>query len=329
MKIAVLCSGGDAPGMNACVRSVVRSGRSKGHQVLGIMCGYQGLLEEHFFVDHRGPKEMTFQSVHNWSSFGGAFLRSSRSDHFRTEEGQKQAAEILHRNDIGALITIGGDGTLNGAVALSKFYQGQIIGAPGTIDNDLKGTDYTIGFSTAVATATEAIDKIRDTAESHERMFLVEVMGRHSGYIAAISALAGGADVAAVPETRTDFVRITAQLDQIKKSGGRSAMIIVAEGDQTGGAEGLKTYLEAHQCPFPIRTVVLGHLQRGGRPTAEDRWRAAIIGDHTINAIDNGEHLVMVGTDSGLPTTCPIAHAIDGHRPIPDHILKMVNPPSN
>ncbi len=211
-----------------------------------------------------------------------------------------------------------------GALALGRYYDGQIVGCPGTIDNDLHGTDYTIGFSTAVNTAVEAIDRIRDTAESHERMFLVEVMGRHSGYIAAFSALASGAEVVAVPETRTDFAKIVHLLKRLKSRGRSSAMIIVAEGDEAGGAVALDAYLKQHDCPFSSRIVILGHLQRGGNPTPEDRWHATMMGAEAVNAINDGATGIMIGTNSDHPCRVPLAEAIDGHRAVPEHLIKML-----
>lgn len=310
--------------MNACVRAVVRSAYESRHEVVGIMRGYQGLLNEDFWINRHGQPILTPSCVHNWNRYGGTFLRSSRSQRFRESEGQKLAAEILHRHEIDALIPIGGDGTFTGALQLSQYYRGQIVGCPGTIDNDLNGTDYTIGFSTAVATAVDAIDRIRDTAESHERLFLVEVMGRHSGYIAAFSALASGAEFAAVPETHTDFLKINQILQKLKQRGQSSAMIVVAEGDESGGAAALDQFLRQHDCPFPSRIVVLGHLQRGGDPTPEDRWHAAMMGAEAVLAIEQGERNIMIGTNSDLPCRVPLTTAIDGHRPIPKHLIELL-----
>lgn len=264
MRIGVFCSGGDAPGMNACIRAVVRSSISLGHEVVGINRGYQGLLEEDFFRDRKNRPLMELRSVSNVLKLGGTILHTSRCEEFRTETGVKKAARILQKHHIDALIPIGGDGTFHGAVELARHWQGQIIGCPGTIDNDLLGTDYTIGFATAVSTAVEALDKLRDTAESHERMFLVEVMGRHSGYIALFTALAGGAEVVALPETPTEIPQIVQHLQVLKARGKKSIMIVVAEGDELGGAEVLNEKLLKAGCPFQTRVVKLGHLQRGG-----------------------------------------------------------------
>lgn len=324
MKIGVFCSGGDAPGMNACVRAVVRTAVSSGHQVVGIKRGYQGLLEEQFYVNRAGQSLMTMRCVSDWSYYGGAFLHSSRSEQFRSPEGQAQAAAILKKHGIDALVPIGGDGTFTGAVALAKFWDGQIVGCPGTIDNDLIGTDYTIGFSTAVQTAVEAVDKIRDTAHSHDRMFLIEVMGRHSGYIATYTAIASGAEIVAIPETPTDFPGIVAKLEELKTRGKSSLMMIVAEGDEEGGAEILNEQLKQHGCPFKTRVVVLGHLQRGGVPSPEDRRRASQMGYGAVQAVMNGESGVMIGTRDDHCVSVPFAETLAGHRPIPPHLLDLL-----
>ena len=324
MKIGVFCSGGDAPGMNACVRSVVRTAVSHGHQVVGIQRGYQGLLNENLHINEAGQPEMTLRCVSDWARFGGAFLRSSRSEDFRQPEGQEKAAEILRRLGIDALVPIGGDGTFNGAVALARHWDGQIVGCPGTIDNDLLGTDYTIGFSTAVQTAVEAVDKIRDTAHSHDRMFLIEVMGRHSGYIATYTAIAAGAEIVAIPETATDFPAMVERLKTLKSRGKNSVMMVVAEGDEEGGAEILKSQLELHGCPYPTRVVVLGHLQRGGSPTPEDRRRATQMGSGAVLAILRGETGVMIGTQGEQCLSTPFEETFSRHRPISNHLLELL-----
>ena len=263
--------------------------------MIGIRRGYQGLLEEDFFVTRDGEIRMTLRSVSDWARHGGTFLRSSRSEMFRTPAGQQQAAEILTRHGIDALIPIGGDGTFHGAVALSHYWNGQIVGCPGTIDNDLQGTDFTIGFSTAVSTAVAAVDKIRDTAESHERMFLVEVMGRHSGYIAVYTAVGAGAETVCIPETETDLKGIVENLQTLRERGKTSVMMVVAEGDEGGGAEAMQQSLTDAGCPFSTRVVILGHLQRGGAPTPEDRLLASQLGHWAIRMIGRGSTGVMVG----------------------------------
>ncbi len=324
MRIGVFCSGGDAPGMNACVRAVVRSANHRGHEVVGIMRGYQGLVNGEFFLNSEGMPLLSPSRVTTWAAHGGAHLRSSRSEEFRGLEGREQAVKVLKKNNIQALIPIGGDGTFNGAVALSKLWDGQIVGCPGTIDNDLCGTDYTIGFSTAVQTAVEAVDKIRDTASSHDRMFLVEVMGRHSGYIALYTALAGGADVVAIPETDTNFPEIVSYLNRLKGQGRRMAIMIVAEGDEKGGVEKINEQLIAHQCPFSTRTIVLGHLQRGGVPTPEDRRRASQMGGGAVAAIINGESGVMIGTQDDRCVSVPFDETFKTHRPVSLKLLELL-----
>jgi 6-phosphofructokinase 1 len=324
MKIGVLCSGGDAPGMNACVRAVVRAGAQHGHDVVGIYRGYHGLLNEEFFVAEDGKPHMTSRSVSGWSAHGGAFLRCSRSEEFYTEEGQKKAAEILRNHNIDALIPIGGDGTFRGALALSKHWDGQVVGCPGTIDNDLAGTDFTIGFWTAVQTAVEAVDKIRDTAESHERMFLIEVMGRHSGFIAVYTALASAAEIACIPESPTNIDRIVDDLNELKTRRKASIMMIVAEGDERGGARVLYEQLKQHGCPFPMRLVILGHLQRGGKPLSHDRIIAGMLGRGAVNALQDGLNLVMAGIECGRVTFTPLNETVTGKKEIPKHLLDLV-----
>ena len=324
MKIGVFCSGGDSPGMNACVRAVVRTAISQGHQVVGINRGYDGVIDADYFINRDGNPVMSLRSVSGWSKEGGAYLRSSRSDRFRTKEGRQQAAEVLRQNGIDALIPIGGNGTLTGAIEFAKDWDGQIVGCPGTIDNDLGGTDFTIGFSTAVNTAMEAIDKIRDTAESHERMFLIEVMGRHSGYIAVHAALACGAEVTAIPETPTDIQRIVDYLHLLKTRGKDSIMMIVAEGDEMGDASEIDKLLAKSGCPFSTRIVVLGHLQRGGSPTPEDRVRATQMGSAAVNAIIDGQNGVMIGVKSESTIATPFAEVIKEHRPIPGHLISLL-----
>lgn len=325
MKIGVFCSGGDAPGMNACVRAVVRTALSQGHEVVGIQRGYQGLLGEQFHVGPNGESLMSMRCVSDWSKYGGAFLHSSRSEEFRTQEGQQKAAGILDRHGIEAIIPIGGDGTFHGAVALARYWDGQIVGCPGTIDNDLSGTDYTIGFSTAVQTAVECVDKVYDTAGSHDRMFLIEVMGRHSGYIATYTAIAAGAEVVAIPETITDFSAIVAKLNDLKTRGKTSVMMIVAEGDEVGGAEVVNRRLIQHGCPFDTRVLVLGHLQRGGTPSPEDRRRAAQMGFGAVHAILAGETGVMIGTQDDQCVSVPFEETYASHRAIPEHLLQLLD----
>lgn len=323
MRIGVFCSGGDAPGMNACVRAVVRSGLSKGHEVIGIRRGYQGLLEEDFWREDGDPR-MNLRSVSGITQQGGAMLHSSRSDEFRTEAGQQKAAEILDRHQIDALIPIGGDGTFHGAVALAHHWKGKIVGCPGTIDNDLMGTDFTIGFSTAVATAVDAVDKIRNTAESHVRMFLIEVMGRHSGYIAVHTAIAAAAEYACIPETPTELDELLDVLRTLKKRGKTSVLVVVAEGDEAGGAIDLHQRLQSVDCPFASRFVILGHLQRGGTPTPEDRILASRLGDYAVTSLADGATGVMAGIEGNGRTLTPFVETYATHKPIPQEYFELL-----
>lgn len=324
MRIGVFCSGGDAPGMNACLRAVVRAGISAGHQIIGIRRGYQGLLEEDFFLDADGQPLMQLRSVSDIVKLGGTILHTSRSELFRTEAGLEQAAAVLEKHRIDALVPIGGDGTFRGAVALARHWKGQIIGCPGTIDNDLMGTDYTIGFATAVATAVCAVDKLRDTAESHERLFLVEVMGRYSGYLALYTALAAGAEVAVLPETPTDVAEIVKHIQVLKARGKRSIMVIVAEGDEKGGAAVLNESLKKAGCPFQTRVVTLGHLQRGGSPVPADRILASRLGDFAVQAIGRGQTGAMAGQVRGEVVLTAFEQTYARHKPVPEDLLRLL-----
>jgi 6-phosphofructokinase 1 len=310
--------------MNACVRAIVRAASIGDHEVIGIRRGYQGLLDEDFYLNPTGGHTLDLRSVSGWGKFGGAFLYSSRSDEFRTPEGQKKAAAILEKHGIEALIPIGGDGTFHGAVALAEHWSGQIVGCPGTIDNDLIGTDFTIGFSTAVQTAVEAVDKVRDTAESHERMFLIEVMGRHSGYIAVYTALAGSAEIVCIPETPTDIPAILDYLRTLKQRGKTSVMMIVAEGDGRGGATILNAQLQEAACPFSTRVAILGHLQRGGSPTPDDRILASKLGAWAVQAIVEGHTGVMAGSIGGRRELTKFEYTFAGHKPIPSELLELL-----
>ncbi len=324
MRIGVFCSGGDAPGMNACLRSVVRCALSSGHEVVGIRRGYQGFLNEDFYINSDGQPRMTLRSVSGLTKYGGTMLHTSRSDEFRTEAGQKKAAAILRKHGIDALVPIGGDGTFRGAVDLARYWDGQIIGCPGTIDNDLIGTEFTIGFATAVQTAVEALDKLRDTAESHERMFLVEVMGRHSGYIALHTALAAGAEVACIPETPTNVHQILDHLKVLKQRGKQSIIVVVAEGDEEGGADKLHEGLCAIGCPFPTRVVILGHLQRGGSPVTSDRILATRLGDFAVRSLLAGHGGAMAGEIRGELTLTPFEETYSEHKAVPPELVALL-----
>lgn len=324
MRIGVFCSGGDAPGMNACVRAVVRTAVGAGHEVVGILRGYDGILNEDFYIDKEGRALMTLRSVSDLARRGGTILHSRRSKTFRTEEGQKKAAANLRKHGIDALIPIGGDGTFHGAVDLAKHWDGQIVGCPGTIDNDLLGTDFTIGFATAVDTAVGAIDKLRDTAQSHERMFVVEVMGRHSGFIGLYTALAGGAEVVCVPETVTDIKKTVEHLHVLKNRGKESVMMIVSEGDEVGGAEVLNKDLIEAGCPFPTRVLTLGHLQRGGSPVPADRILATELGEFAVRSIIGGHTGVMAGRIYRDLELTEFVQTYATHKPVPDELVRLL-----
>ena len=325
MRIGVFCSGGDAPGMNPCVRAVVRTALVAGHEVIGIRSGYQGLLDEDFYVNPQGKAQMSLRSVSNIQQAGGTILQTSRSQQFRTEEGLGRAAEILKRHRIDALVPIGGDGTFRGAVELARHWKGRVVGCPGTIDNDLVGTDFTIGFHTAVATAVDAVDKLRDTAESHERLFLVEVMGRHSGFLALYTALAGGAEIVCLPETPTRVDGILEQLNVLKDRQKQSVMIVVAEGDEWGGADELHAKLDAAKCPYPSRAVVLGHLQRGGTPVPADRLLGNRLGKFAVDAIGEGANGQMAGEIGGSLVLTPFDETFARHKPIPAELFSLLD----
>ena len=287
-KIGVFTSGGDAPGMNAAVRAVVRAAYHYNIPVVGIRRGYQGMIEGDFV-------EMGSSSVSNIIQRGGTFLKSARSKEFRTSEGRAKAYHNLKEAGIDALVAIGGDGTFQGATVLNDEYDVSVIGIPGTIDNDLYGTDETIGYDTALNTALDAIDKIRDTADAHDRLFIVEVMGRDAGFIALDTGLATGAELILLPETLSDIREIKNNLSEVLKSQRRSSLVVVAEGDETGGALKLAEELKPDFSQYDVRVCILGHIQRGGSPTARDRVLASRLGVASVEALREGHTNVMMG----------------------------------
>ena len=333
MKIGVLCSGGDAPGMNACLRAIVRAAVCTGDEVVGIMHGYQGIFDEEFYTRTDAEKRfgstsgLGMRSVSGLSKQGGTVLYSSRCQRFTTAEGRQEAAAILRKYGFDALLPIGGNGTLSGALELGKVWDGQIIGLPGTIDNDLLGTDATIGFATAVNTAVEAVDKLRDTAGSHSLMFLVEVMGRHCGDIALYTAIASGAELVCVPEIPTDVNHLVANLKRIKQLGKTSVMMIVAEGDDLGDAMCIQEKLKEAGNPFESRVVVLGHTQRGGSPVPADRILASELGCFAVDSLHRNETGKMAGILGGALTLTPLEECVRGHRQITTeklHLLQVI-----
>ena len=301
--IGVLTSGGDSPGMNAAVRAVVRVAVKQGWKVFGIKRGYHGLISDEVI-------QMKNNSVSNIIQRGGTILKSARSQEFRTVEGRTKAAETIKKYEIDALITIGGDGTFTGAEIFGKEYGVKVIGIPATIDNDIIGTDQTIGYDTALNTALDAIDKIRDTADAHERMFLVEVMGRDAGFIALEAGIAGGAELSLLPEEMTNIKDIKSQLKNMLKNQVRSSLVVVAEGDEHGGAINLAAEIRDDFKKYDLRVCILGHIQRGGSPTARDRVLASRLGAASIKALMDGENEVMVGmVDNKLKIT-PLKEAV-------------------
>ena len=317
-KIALLTSGGDAPGMNAAIRAVVRTALFHKIEVWGIRRGYQGLIEGDLF-------EMKATDVSNIISRGGTILKTARSKEFRTPEGMDKAYNQLQQRGIEGLILIGGDGTFSGAVEFFSHYQLPAVGLPGTIDKDLAGTDFTIGFDTAVNTAIEAIDKIRDTAEAHDRLFIVEVMGRDAGYIALYSGLACGAEDILIPEVQTD---VTAVLHRIADDESRKKtvhILVVAEGDDVeGGAAGLFKRIQSDFPNLDTRMCTLGHIQRGGSPSCADRILASRLGYAAVEALLRGKTQVMAGIMNDQVVYTPFENAVKPHVNMNRDMLQMI-----
>jgi len=303
-KIAVLTSGGDAPGMNAAIRAVVRTCSYHEVEVLGIYRGFQGMIEDDFV-------ELNARSVRNIINKGGTFLKSARSEGFRTKEGRENAYNNLTKNGVGALVVIGGDGTFTGALSFSQEFGFPVMGIPGTIDNDIYGTTHTIGYDTALNTVVDAIDKIRDTASSHNRMFFVEVMGRDSGFIALNSGIGGGAERIIIPEKNIPAEVLLEDIDRGKRRGKTSNIIVVAEGNTAGKAVfELKEYVEQKRPEYDIRVSVLGHMQRGGTPTCYDRVLATRMGVKAVESLLEGKSQYMVGINNDRMELIPLEKAV-------------------
>lgn len=315
-KVAIFTSGGDAPGMNACIRAAVRGAIYYGMEIYGIRRGYDGMI--------RGEiSELKSYSVSNIIQKGGTILKSARSKEFMTKEGRAKAYEQLQNFGIEGLVAIGGNGTFTGASIFYDEYGIPTVGAPGTIDNDLYGTDYTIGYDTAVNTALDAIDKIRDTADSHDRIFFIEVMGRDSGYIAIQSGIAGGAELVMVPETFTPLEEVIATLKQGWNRSKTSSIIIVAEGEE-GGALEIGSKIKTIFSDADIRITNLGHVQRGGGPTAADRILASRLGLGALEGLINGQANVMAGIVNNQLVYTPFRDTIKKGKPISDDLIRMV-----
>ncbi|MCS6824313.1 MAG: 6-phosphofructokinase [Cytophagaceae bacterium] len=287
-RIAVFTSGGDAPGMNACIRAVVRAGHYYGLEVYGIIRGYEGMINGDIM-------EMDDRSVSNIIQKGGTILKSARSENFRTEEGRKKAYNNLRKYNIDGLVAIGGNGTFTGALKFYEEYGVPCVGCPGTIDNDLYGTDFTIGYDTAVNTCLAAIDRIRDTADAHERAFFIEVMGRDTGYIAIRSAIGGGAEMAIMPEKKNSIKEIIEKFKFGVSNSKSSHIVIVAEGEKPGRANEIAEQVKKEVPELDIKVTILGHVQRGGAPTAADRVLASRLGLGAVEGLLKGKTNVMVG----------------------------------
>ncbi|MDO4881066.1 MAG: 6-phosphofructokinase [Capnocytophaga sp.] len=305
-KIAILTSGGDAPGMNAAIRAVVRTCAYHNIKTLGVYRGYQGMIENDF-------EELNARSVRNIINRGGTFLKSARSQEFRTPEGRKKAYENLKNTGADALIVIGGDGSFTGALLFNQEFGFPVMGIPGTIDNDIYGTTYTLGYDTALNTVVEAIDKIRDTASSHNRMFFIEVMGRDAGFIALNTGIGGGAEKILIPEHHSNLDELLSEIEQSHNKGKTSNIIVVAEGDKTGkNVFELKEYIEKKHPEYDIRVSVLGHMQRGGAPSCFDRVLASRMGVKAVEALLEGKSNFMVGINNDKIDLTPLEKAIKG-----------------
>lgn len=312
-----MTSGGDSPGMNAAIRAAVRTAIYNDIEVYGIRRGYQGMIEGDIY-------RMATTDVSNIIQRGGTILKTARSKEFMTDEGMKKAHEELLVHGIDGLIMIGGDGTFRGANAFFKKYTIPAIGLPGTIDKDLAGTDFTIGFDTAVNTAVEAIDKIRDTAEAHDRLFLVEVMGRDAGYIALNSGISCGAEDILIPETTTDINEVLDRIGQDEKRKKTVHILVVSEGDDFGDAEDVRKKIAERFPDKDVRSCILGHIQRGGSPTYADRVLASRLGFAAVNALIAGQTQMMAGVINGKVVFTPFEEVVKQNAIISDDMIDMI-----
>ncbi|MBL0048249.1 MAG: 6-phosphofructokinase [Bacteroidetes bacterium] len=315
-KIAVFTSGGDSPGMNACIRAVVRTGIYHKLSVMGIMHGYEGMIDGEFI-------NLDTRSVANIIQRGGTILKTARSKRFMTKEGMKKAYDNLVKHGIQGIVAIGGNGTFTGAAEFSSIYKMPFIGIPGTIDNDLAGTDFTIGYDTAINTVINAVDKIRDTAESHDRLFFVEVMGRDAGLIALNSGIGVGAESILIPETKTDLSHLIARLERGRKSKS-SKIIIVAEGEEEGGAFEIARKVKERFNQYDTRVSILGHMQRGGSPSCNDRVLASRLGFMAVEALISGKDGQMVGVINNEVAYTPFSQAIKHIEETDQEIMRMI-----
>ncbi len=314
-KIGVFTSGGDAPGMNAAVRAVVRTTLYHGKEVHGIKRGYRGMVEGE--IEKMGPR-----SVSNIIQSGGTILKTARSEAFLTKEGRRKAYQSLMSHAIDALAAIGGDGTFRGAVEFFDEFGVPVVGIPSTIDNDIYGTDFTIGFDTAVNTALQSVDRIRDTAQSHDRVFLIEVMGRQAGFIGLAVGVSGGAEHILIPETKSDLDALCEEARSWARRQKGSRIVIVSEGDELGNAAEIGKKI-AERTGIDYRVCVLGHTQRGGSPTARDRILASLLGKAAVEALLDGETNVMVGEVNGEVVRTPLRETWEKKKPIDDRLVQL------
>lgn len=317
-KIAILTSGGDAPGLNACIRAVVRASVYNNIKVIGIHRGYEGMIDGDFF-------EMNAATVSNIIQRGGTILKSSRSERFKTPEGRESAYQQLRKENVEAIILIGGDGSFKGSRAFTSTYDIPIIGIPKTIDNDIVGTDFCIGYDTATNTAMEAIDKIRDTAESHNRIFFVEVMGRDAGFIAYRTGIGSGAEAIYIPETKTDLKHLFSVLEKGWSRRKSSLIVVVAEGDEIGGAIKISEKVKEKLPQYDMKVCILGHVQRGGSPSCTDRVLASKLGIAAVDALLDGKRNVVVGEVKNEIVYTPLEKAVKKHLHVSPEMMEQMN----
>ncbi len=316
-RIGVLTSGGDSPGMNAAIRAVVRTGIYHGLEVYGIMRGYSGMVDNEI-------QKLESRSVANIIQRGGTILKTSRCKEFFEPGGRKKAFDNLQKHGIEGLVIIGGDGSFRGAQIFSSEYDIPCIGLPGTIDKDIAGTDFTIGFDTAVNTAVEAIDKIRDTADAHDRLFIIEVMGRDAGYIALHSGISTGAEHILIPEKKTSVIDLIASLQEKEKRKKLVNMIVVAEGEDFGGADELAKHIRKEMPNQDLRVCILGHIQRGGSPSCFDRVIASRMGYHAVECLIENTHNVFIGIVNNKMNYMPLNEAVKKKQRISEEWMKIV-----
>lgn len=316
--IGVLTSGGDAPGMNPAIRAVTRTAIYNGIKVFGIYQGYKGLIDDEI-------KELATEDVSNIIQRGGTFLKTARCKEFMTDEGSQKAYDNLMKHGIDSLVVIGGDGSLSGARKFASDHNYPVVGIPGTIDNDLGGTDQTIGYATALNTIMDAVDKLRDTASSHNRLFIVEVMGRDAGFLALNGAIASGAEVAVIPEFKSSMDQMNWMVENGFRKTKNSAIVLVAESPATGGAQALIERIHESHPQWEARAVILGHIQRGGSPVAGDRILASRLGVAAVDALLDGQRNIMVGIRDNRVVYIPFSSAIKGAKKISEEDYRVLN----